>query len=85
MAVIISDSLLSQMNLSEADLRKEFALWMYSNERLSLNKAALLGGLSADEFRSFAIKRGKLSYYQVQDLTDDLSTLRQLRDDGDHK
>ncbi len=66
----------AQMNAHE--LRRELALALYAQRRLSLGKARELAGLSLWEFRQWLGLRRIEAHYDAADVQDDLATLREL-------
>jgi predicted HTH domain antitoxin len=50
MPLIISDDILKEAKLTEADVRLEIASTLYTSGRLSLRSAARLAGLDGSEF-----------------------------------
>lgn len=65
----------AQMN---TQLRRELALALYAQRRLSLGKARELAGLSLWEFRQWLGLRRIEAHYDVNNLQDDIETLREL-------
>ena len=66
----------AQMNVH--DVRRELALTLYAQQRLSLGKACELAGLTLWEFRQWLGLRRIEAHYDAADLQDDLNTLREL-------
>ena len=66
----------AQMNVH--DVRRELALTLYAQQRLSLGKACELAGLSLWEFRQWLGVRHIEAHYDTDDLQDDLNTLCEL-------
>ena len=66
----------AQMNTHE--LRRELALALYAQRRLSLGKARELAGLSLWEFRQWLGLRRIEAHYDADDLQDDIAALRAL-------
>jgi predicted HTH domain antitoxin len=66
----------AQMNTHE--LRRELALALYAQRRLSLGKARELAGLSLWEFRQWLGLRRIETHYDADDLQEDIATLREL-------
>ncbi|MCK7577108.1 MAG: UPF0175 family protein [Chromatiales bacterium] len=62
--------------MSAHDLRRELALTLYAQQRLSLGKARELAGLTLWEFRQWLGLRRIEAHYDADDLQDDLATLR---------
>jgi predicted HTH domain antitoxin len=80
MPVVIPDEVLREAGLSERDAVVEIACRLFDAGRLALWPAAKLAGLSRSEFEQ-ALGARKIPIYRptVQDLTDDLAALEQLR------
>ena len=66
----------AQMNTHE--LRRELALALYAQRRLSLGKARELAGLSLWEFRQWLATRRIEAHYDEANLREDIQTLRAL-------
>lgn len=66
----------AQMNAQE--LRRELALTLYAQNRLSIGKARELAGLSLWEFRQWLATRHIEAHYDTDDLQDDLDALQAL-------
>ena len=60
------------------DVRRELALALYAQQRLSLGKARELAGLTLWEFRQWLATRRIEAHYDSDDLQDDLAALRAL-------
>ena len=56
--LVISNSVLEQAKISPAELRTEIAVYLYANERLSINQAQRLAGLDLVTFQKELTKRG---------------------------
>lgn len=74
----IHDSWLRETNLSEAELRLELALALLERRRCSFEQAQKLAQLEVLEFLKHVQKRGIVLEYGVEDLMQDIRTLRQL-------
>lgn len=66
----------AQMNVH--DVRRELALTLYAQQRLSLGKACELAGLTLWEFRQWLAMRRIEAHYDTADLQEDMTTLRDL-------
>lgn len=78
MSVTITDDLISRTPLSARDVAVELALELYQREKLSLGKAAQLAGMERFEFQVLLGERGLCLTLDVDDLEEDLATLRSL-------
>jgi predicted HTH domain antitoxin len=67
----------TRMTLDE--LRRELALYLFQQGKLSFGKARELAELSAWEFQQLLGSRGIAIHYDVADYEEDLTTLRELR------
>ena len=74
----IPRGVLDAAQMSTRDLRRELALTLYAQQRLSLGKARELAGLSLWEFRHWLGLRRIEVHYDADDLRDDIATLRTL-------
>ncbi len=74
----IPQDVLDVAQMNTHDLRRELALTLYAQNRLSLGKARELAGLSLWEFRQWLGLRRIEAHYDSDDLQDDIETLRTL-------
>ena len=74
----IPQTVLDAAQMNAQDLRRELALALYAQRRLSLGKARELAGLSLWEFRHWLGLRRIEVHYDADDLRDDIATLRTL-------
>ena len=75
----ISQDILDSARLTLNDLKVEIAVSLYSQDRLSVGKARELAGMSLWEFRQLLGSRRISPHYDLDDLEQDLTTLRELR------
>lgn len=74
----IPQDVLDSARLTVNDIKTELAIALYTQGRLSVGKARELAGLSLWEFRQLCAFRKISPHYDVDDLNDDMETLRQL-------
>jgi predicted HTH domain antitoxin len=74
----IPQDVLDSARLTVQQLRVELAVHLYEQGRLSLGKAHELAGLSLWEFRQVLGLRHIAPHFEVEDLEQDLETLRHL-------
>ncbi|MFZ1829345.1 MAG: UPF0175 family protein [Candidatus Competibacteraceae bacterium] len=74
----IPQGILDAAHLTLPDLRRELALALYAQQRLSLGKARELAGLTLWEFRQWLALRRIEAHYDTTDLQGDLDALREL-------
>ena len=65
------------LQVSEADLRTELAISLFQQERITLGTASQLAGLHQIEFQQLIASRGICIHYDVEDLEQDLESLRE--------
>ena len=75
MALIISDDLLQQTQLSEQELLLDLACFLFEKKRLSLGKARQLVGLNLLEFQQELAKREIDLHYSEADFEQDMHNL----------
>jgi predicted HTH domain antitoxin len=65
------------LKISEIDLRTELAIALFQQQRITLGSASQLAGLHQIEFQQLIGDRGICIHYEIEDLEQDLSGLRQ--------
>jgi predicted HTH domain antitoxin len=78
MSLVIPDDILRAANMSAGELRREIALLLFQQDKLTLGQASEFAGISQLEFQQLLASRRIPVHYDVQELTDDLETLRRL-------
>ena len=71
----IPEDVLDSARLTVAEAKRELALALYSQQRLSAGKARALAGLSLWEFRQLSASRGIPVHYDESELTEDLKAI----------
>jgi predicted HTH domain antitoxin len=74
----ISQDVLDSARLTIDDIKKVLAINLYENGRLSIGKAHELAEMSLWEFRQLLASRGISPHYEIDDLEEDVSTLKKL-------
>lgn len=75
MAVTIPDDVLAAAHMSEPEIRRELALALFQQERLTLGQARRLAGLSHLEFQALLAERQIPIHYGVAEFREDLRAL----------
>jgi predicted HTH domain antitoxin len=78
MPVIVSDEALAMAHLTEAEALKELALALFQQKRVTLAQAARMAGVGRLDFQAWLAERKIPIHYDVQDLEEDVRTLRRL-------
>ena len=78
MTITIPDTVLSETNISSADLRIELATYLYEKQRLSIGKARKIAGLNLIAFQKELAKRNIYLHLGIQDLEIDIKNLSYL-------
>jgi len=73
----ITIDLPDEVQVSESDLRTELAIALFQQERITLGTASQIAGLHQIDFQRLLASRGICVHYDVEDLKQDLSNLRQ--------
>jgi predicted HTH domain antitoxin len=73
----ITIDLPDHLQLTEADLRTELAIALFQQNRITLGTASQLANLHQIEFQRLIASRGICIHYDLDDLEQDLSSLRQ--------
>ena len=74
----IPRDILDSARLSLEELRVEIAVHLFARGRLGIGKAHELAGVSLWEFRQLLGSRRIAPHYDLEDLKDDVATLRDL-------
>ena len=74
----VPQDILDSARISMPELRMEIAVYLYSQERLSLGKARELADMSLWEFRQLLASRRIPPHYDKMDLDEDIATLQNL-------
>ncbi len=72
MTVTISDELLESAHLSEPEVKKELALTLFQQERLTLAQASRLAEITPLEFQRLLASRQIPIHYGVQEFLEDI-------------
>jgi predicted HTH domain antitoxin len=78
MPVTISDEVLTAAHMSEPEIKRELALTLFQQERLTLGQARRLAGLSHLDFQALLAERQIQIHYGVEEFREDLRTLRRM-------
>jgi predicted HTH domain antitoxin len=78
MSVTVSDDELRSAGMSADDFRREVALLLFQQERMTLAQAARFSGMNRLSFQRLIADRGMCVHYDVADFEQDLETLREL-------
>ena len=74
----VPKDVLDSARLTIPELKVEMAVYLYSQGRLSIGKARELAGMALWEFRQLLASRRIPPHYDVEDLDEDVATLREL-------
>jgi len=77
MSVIISDEILRATGMTEEELRRDIAVFLFERERLTLAQASGLAGMGRLQFQHLLASRGIPVHYGGREFEEDLETLKQ--------
>lgn len=77
MPATVSDAVLTAAHISEPELKRELALTLFRQGRLTLAQASRLAEMGQRAFQALSAKRQIPIHYGVEDFRTDLRTLRQ--------
>lgn len=78
MPVTISDEVLAAAHMTEPEIKRELAIALFQQGRLTLGRASTLAGVSQREFQRVLADRRIPIHYGIADFRQDLETLRQM-------
>ena len=76
----VPQDILESARLTPNELKIELAVSLYAQGRLSIGKARELTTLSLWEFRHLLASRRIPVHYDIEDLSDDLTTLQKIHE-----
>ena len=82
--LVINDELVKELNMSEQEIKLEFAIWLYERDKISLRKAARIASLPWLDFSKILVQRNiptvKMSN---EEFETEVSTVNSLLNDRD--
>jgi predicted HTH domain antitoxin len=78
MSVVIPDQVVEASGLSEDEFLQEVVLMLFQQKRISIGMASNLLAMNLIEFQHLIDSRNICVHYDVDDLRDDVATLRRL-------
>jgi predicted HTH domain antitoxin len=75
MGILIDDELLHAARMSEPELKLELAALLYQRERLTLDQAARVAGLSQARLRLTLGARGIPPNYSIKEFAEDVAVV----------
>jgi predicted HTH domain antitoxin len=79
MPVTIPDEILNAAHLTEPELKRELALTLFQQQRLTLAQASQFAGMNHLAFQQLLADRQIPIHYGVEEFEEDLQTLRRVR------
>ncbi len=77
-AIEIPREVIHVTRMAPLDLKRELALHLFEQEKLSFGKARELAEMSVWEFQQFLGSRRVAIHYDVEDYEEDLKTLQEI-------
>ena len=78
MPVTIPDEVLVAARMGEPEIKRELALTLFQQDRLTLGQARRLAGMSHLDFQALLAERQIPIHYGVEEFREDLRTLRRI-------
>lgn len=78
MDLVIPEETLRTARLSASELRRDIAVQLFAEERLTLGQAAGLAEMSQSAFQHLLASREIGAHYDPEDFDEDVATLRRL-------
>jgi predicted HTH domain antitoxin len=77
MNVMIPDHCIEGLGLTEEKARRELALGLYADRKVTLGRAARIADIPQHEFQKLLAELGIPLHYNLQDLEADLAMVRE--------
>jgi len=78
MPVTIDDALLRAAHLDEREFKREVAVALFAQDRLTLGQASKFAGMPYMEFQALLADREICVHYDVEEFLQDVETLKRL-------
>ncbi|MBI2848811.1 MAG: UPF0175 family protein [Chloroflexi bacterium] len=78
MSIIIPDEILQAARMTAEELKQEIAILLFQKEKLTLEQASRLAGMSRLQFQHLLASRHVPVHYEVADFEEDLRTMESL-------
>lgn len=78
MNVIIPDDILQAARMTPEELKQEIAVLLFQKEKITLEQASRLAGMSRLRFQHLLASRQIPVHYDVADFEEDLKTMQSL-------
>ena len=78
MPLVIPDEVMNAAGLTGEEARKELAISLFQQERLTLAQASRFAAVSQEEFQSWLAARRIPLHYGVADFEQDIETLKSM-------
>ena len=78
MSVVISDDILHTIHMTAEEFRREIAVLLYQQDKLTLGQASQMAGMAQMQFQFLLASREIPIHYGILDFDADIKTLREL-------
>ena len=75
MPIVIDDSVLTAAHLDEQEFKREVAVMLFAQDRLTLATAAKLAGMPYMDFQALLADREISVHYGIEELEQDLAAM----------
>ncbi len=79
MGLVIPDDIIKATGMSDTELKKEIAIYLFQMEKLTLEQASRLAGLQRLQFQHLLASRKIAPHYDMDEFKADLKTLQGLQ------
>ena len=78
MRIEIPDNILKKSNITESQLKTEFAIFLFSKNIMTFGQASNFANIDSFEFQKLLGARKISIHYDEKDLEDDLETIKRV-------
>ena len=79
MIINIPDNISTKIGLNEQDVLLEIAIALFKEEKITLGQASKIARLHQSQFQKILAKRRIPIHYGIEELEQDLETLKRIR------
>jgi predicted HTH domain antitoxin len=78
MSVTIPDEILAATRMSDTEMKREIAVMLFQQEKLTLGQASRFAGMNRVAFQHLLASRQIPVHYDVEDFEQDIKNLREM-------
>ncbi|MBO1350071.1 MAG: UPF0175 family protein [Hormoscilla sp. GUM202] len=78
MSVVIDNEIIERIGMSETELKREIAIYLFREKKLTIGRASEFAGMNLIQFRRLLASRRISLGYGVREFREDIKTLQEM-------